>query len=312
MVDRTLRLGMLVAWSLTGGCTCRPDIPVEQTETPDETGAADTAPTRTGDTAPPPPVGPCALFEVEPNGTVAEAFALPTDRYLCGAFDAAADFDYYAVELASDGWLGVYVDAQIRGSLADVTLAVTSDVGVGVERGDDEATRDAHLLFPAPAGRYTVLLLDANFQGDTASFFYELVATVAKKPVDETGVEHEPNGTSDLAQTVRDGDLLLGASDDANDVDWYAIDVPAGPHRVVLDLDGYALGSPGNFTVWTYPDGLIGNPRVTANGLGGAGFDPYAEVDSSGNERLYVRVEEALGKGGLGWWYALSVRVEAL
>lgn len=291
-----------------GGCQCNPGIPDAPEEETQETAKPDTAAPHTGETGTPPIQGPCTLTEAEPNNSPADAMLLPTDEYLCGGFDGPVDLDTYRVELAEEGWLGVFVDAQIRGSLADVGVTVTA-AGFGVERQDDDTTRDAHLIFPAPQGSYDVLLYDNNLLGGE-DFFYELVVSVAKKPVLENATEIEPNDSSDTAMAVTDGMVLLANLEEQNAFDWYRVDVPAGSHAITIDMLAYTAGSPGDFTIFAYPNGLDADPRVVGSRPTG-GRDPLLTLASAGNTSVWFRVEEVNGKGGPGYWYALQVEVEA-
>ncbi len=302
----SLALGA-IAVSLSG-CQCRPGLPDPDTETTEETSKPDTAGS-TGETGTPPVQGPCTLTEVEPNNSTVDAMPLPTDEYLCGGFGGAADFDYYAVELAEDAWLGVFVDAQIRGSLADVTVTVTDEGGFGVERQDDDSSRDSHLIFPAPPGSYDVWLFDKNLLGGE-DFFYELVVSVAKAPILENTTELEPNDTSDTAMALTDGMVVLAGMKENNESDWFRVDVPAGNHAVTVDLVGYTAGSPGDYTIFYYAKGLEAAPNTIGSRPTG-GRDPLLTFDSAGNTSVWFRVEEFNGKGGPGYWYALQVNVEA-
>jgi hypothetical protein len=305
-----LRAVSAAALLALAGCQCRPQIPDADGDKRD-TAKEDTAPPpHTGDTAPP-VTGPCTIAEIEPNNAPGEAMDLPLETYLCGEFATALDFDNFTVVLPEDAWLGVYADAALRGSFADVILTVTSDVGIAASRDSDDEIRDSHLVFPALAGTYSVLVNDENFNGGDEDWFYELVATVAKDPFLGNKVETEPNDESATAVTVRDGDRVEGVIGAVADPDWYLIAVPAGKHHVVVDVEAYSLGAPTNLTLTAYENGLASGPLVVAQGLGGAIRDPYWEYDSNGNETLWFRLDEVTSHGGSAWWYGFTVTVEA-
>ncbi len=304
------RITAVAALLIASGCQCKPAIPDDHQD-PDDTATEDTAPPpETGDTGPEPVAGPCTLTEVEPNDLPENEMALPLETYVCGEFSTGADFDRYRVVLEEDGWLGLYVDAALRGSFADVLLTVTSDVGASAERDDDDAICDAHLVVPAPAGTYSLFVVEQNLAGGE-EFFYELLATVAKDPFAETSSEVEPNGDSGAASVVAGGQQVAGRIDSVGDQDWFKILVPAGKQHVVVDVEAYGLGSPANLTLFAYEAGLGQGPRAVANGLAGNGTDPYWSFDSNGNETLWFRLEELGSKGGSAWWYGLVVTVEA-
>ena len=79
---------------------------------------------------------------------------------------------------------------------------------------------------------------------------------------------------------------------------------------MTLDLVGYTVGSPGDFTIFSYADGVENAAKVVYSRPTG-GRDPLATVVSGGDAPLWFRVEEVNGKGGTGYWYALKVSVEA-
>jgi hypothetical protein len=307
------RSSLLIALgALSAGCQCKPQIP-DATDREDETGEQDTTRRHTGDTAPPPLAGPCSIEEVEPNDADGAAMTLPLESYLCGDFERPGDFDRYQVVLPDDGWLGVYVDAQSRGSFADAVVAVQGP-SLGAERdndGEGSAARDAHLVIPAPAGTYELLLIEFNLNGNETDYFYELLATVAKDPFLGTTAEVEPNGTSGEATVVASGDRVEAVLEAGADQDWYQVAVPGGRHTVTVDVEAYDVGSPANVTLFAYEAGVAGAPRAVPSGVGGAGFDPYWTFESDGNETLWFRIEEDLSKGGPAWWYGFVVTVEA-
>jgi hypothetical protein len=305
-LDSMRLLAAAISTILLGGCECRPSLD-SHTPPPDDTAKPDTTPPP-GDSGAANLDGPCTLDEVEPDDFEASAMVIPTDVYLCGDFSKPADSDYFAITLAEDGWLGVYVDAQTRGSLADVLATVTNDADISAFRDDDDLSRDAHLLFPASAGTYSIWLQDENLAGG-AGYDYELVASVAKPPVVPTKSEVEPNDDDETAMRVSDGDVILGGTGGTNDQDWYAIVVPVGSRTLVLDVDAYSLGAPGDYTVWLYEYGPSVSASEYANDLDG-GKDPYVAYQSAGDETLYFRVTEQKLKGGPAYWYAIRVSLE--
>ncbi|MBA2321244.1 MAG: hypothetical protein H0V89_08815 [Deltaproteobacteria bacterium] len=297
---------------LLAGCQCKPVLPDDPSEDED-TSQPDTAPPpHTGDTAPPTVAGPCTITEVEPNNAPSDAMPLPLDTYLCGEFGAPLDLDTYTIELPEDGWLGVYFDAEIRGSFADGVISLTSEEnGIGAERDNDDDSRDAHVVIPAPAGTYTAVIIERNFNGDESQYFYELVASVAKDPFEGDAAEAEPNDTSETANLVSSGQRVEGLIGEPADQDWYKVLVPAGRHTVVVDVDAYGLGSPTDLSVYAYENGVDAAPLTVAFGLAGAGADPYWSYVSSGNETLWFRLEEGNNSGGSAWWYGFVLTVEA-
>lgn len=316
---RALVLGLS---ALLTGCTCRPALP-----TPTETTETDTETTgntgTTGDTAPPPP---CPVPEIEPNDSVTEPGALPMERRACGTIDAPLDLDVWEFTLEDDSWLAVEVEAS-SGSIADMNLLLTPDQGSwAATRADDPESKDTHLLFPAPAGVYTVTVSEQTFQGGER-YGYDLLVSESKAPVDYTRAEVEPNDTQAAAEVISDGDVVLGTIDGNGalaDLDWYRISVPAGKHTLTVDLDAYDLGSAADLTVYLYDQALnplpIGCrdpcgvptcvPCAFEGGIRGVEFDPLASYDSVGGETLYVQVLEDASREGPASWYAMTIRLE--
>src|SRR5262245_5745431 len=177
---------LLLAAALTG-CTCRPELPSGDSGTaPESTGSTG----ETGDTGPP---APCSQPEVEPNDSVVDPPALRLEEHACGTFGSDHDVDAWGFVLDDDGWLSVELEGG-EGSISDVKLALgPSTLAWLVERGDDDTeTNDAHLLFSAPAGPYTVYATDAAGQfGERAT--WDLLVSEAKPPGTWTREEVEAN-----------------------------------------------------------------------------------------------------------------------
>lgn len=288
------------------GCKgCQPSLPDDEPENTDETSDSDVRPTDTGE----PP--PCDAPEVEPDDVPAQATPLPLEARACGTFEREFDFDVWSFELPEASWLRVRVIAEHIASKADVALLL--------EHEDDDAvatlitgmhdSRDVDLRFPAPAGGYTAWLSENAAQGNPEEYFYELVASVSKAPVEWTAAEVEPNGTIAQAQEVGDGDVIFGGFGADADVDTYVVGVPAGKHTITVDVDAFEAGSAANLTLVV----LDGNGQyVTEELYGPMGWelDPYLEYTSTGDELVYIRVVEASGRGGTALWYTFSVGLE--
>jgi hypothetical protein len=309
----TRHLAALASAVVLAGCTCRPTLPPpppEETDEPEETGETG----ETGDTAPPPP---CAVPEIEANDDPASATELPTEQQGCGGFAEGGDFDWWAFAVDDSGWLAVELEAG-PGSISDVSLLVLpieTDEGNAwaAARANDQGATDAHLLFPAPAGTYTINVSEEQLKsGDR--YLYELLVSEAKAPVTWNLDEVEPNDTQGTAQLLLDGDAVLARAGSPTDFDWYQVAVPAGKHVVTVDVDAYPEGSIGDFVFVLWGPGGTDAPgcgnaceiRREAPGL----IDPRTEYDSSGDETLWIQVLENSGQFGPAAWYRLSVLVE--
>jgi hypothetical protein len=256
--------------------------------------------------------------EEEPNNSIDSSTVFLTESLGCGEFGAPLDLDFWTFELPSDGWLGIRVDAASIGSAADVQVIVSSDVGVSAARVDNPEHNDVDLLFPAVVGTYDLLINEENQQGGEDRFPYEVLVTAAKAPVTWTVTDPGTNTNAGAALRVVSGDEIFGqVADLFSPEDWYAIEVPPGRHLLTLDVDAYALGSPGDFSVWLYDDRLEALPegcRVCeiTGGLGGGDLDPYFEYTSSGNETVFLTIRDVEGRAGPAYWYWIGLTLEAL
>jgi len=291
------------------GCQCRPEPSNPDTDRPQDTAL----PTETGrlDTGPEPP---CDVPEVEPNNSAEQATPLPLEAKACGEFQAPADSDQWAVSVTEEVWLGIAIDARESGSFANPAVVLSSPDGLAVLRSDGAETADVDLLFPTTPRELNVLVLEENQQGSPdGQYFYSILASVQKAPRTWTVVEFEPNDTRDQATVVFDGDEVFARISDADDGDYYRVDVPVGRHTLVVAVHGFELGSPADTVLYlqddtgTAPD-CIGNPSCRfPRGQIGFERDPWLEYTSEGDETLYIRVLPEDGRGSDVHWYGFEL-----
>jgi hypothetical protein len=295
------------------GCSCgEPVIPVPPNPDPETTG--DTSVELTGHTGAEPP---CDAPEFEPNDTPQQPNTLPLNRDGCGAFQVEGDFDYWTLDVTEPSWLEVRVNAS-AGGLSDVAVIVSgSSEGVGVARDDGTRDSDVLLLFPAPVDRYSISVREQQAKAGER-YTYDLSASVAKDPLfyDRDGAliawteELEPNDDISLAAPLRDGDAVLGLTEESVDIDWFRVGVPAGKHSLRFEIQAFEMGSGGNYTLTLFDESLE-QVEIAANGDVGFEPDPVLEFNSSGDEVLYLQVREADNKGNAAIWYLLETTVEA-
>jgi hypothetical protein len=321
-VGRWRQIGW-VTWLAVGGCQgcvdvqpADPDDSVDTEDPPEETDSA------ARDTAPEPP---CPVPEQEPNNALAEAGVLPMERVGCGLFDSTADADFWRFTLTEQAWLGVDVRAFRLGSLADVSLTLSSpEAGVSAGIWYWRDLPDVHVRFPSPPATYDAIIRQAvgeqGSQGEGERFFYEVLATSTKPPLN-WDLDEGPNESRVAAQPVaagptRSGEgviapvVVLGTVSAPTDQDWYAITLPSGRHRVVVEVRAHDLGSMGDFALELY-DGAGGRRALTAAGRLGWEQDPWLEYRALVADTLTVRVVEENNQSGRPFWYALAVTVEA-
>lgn len=307
---------LLLGVGFAVGCSCDPGLPPDN-DKDDDPPPLDTSPdvVPTGDTAPPPY---CTFVEEEPNDTLEDATYLETEQRGCGEFADDLDLDFWELDFLADGWMGVRIDAASLGSAADVQVIVSSDVGVSAARVDNEEFNDVDLLFPAVAGTYQLLINEETQQGGSDRFFYEVLVTTAKSPVQYDTTDPGTNTNAGAALRVDSGERVFGVVADLfSPEDWYAIDVPPGRHLLRLNVDAFALGSPGDFTVSLYDDRLEPLPEgcrvCEIDGGETAGeLDPWYEYTSNGNETVFVSIRDQEGRAGPAYWYWIQLELEEL
>ncbi|TWT98187.1 hypothetical protein Pla108_23440 [Botrimarina colliarenosi] len=115
-----------------------------------------------------------SVDEAEPNNTLDQAQAIPTDRTVHGVIQAE-DEDLFAVELAEGERLSVEVEAiRLGRTFFDPRVEVLDASGQLIVANDDQpaAYQDAFVsLVAKSAGKYVVRLRDAAFQGNNQSTY---------------------------------------------------------------------------------------------------------------------------------------------
>jgi hypothetical protein len=117
--------------------------------------------------------------------------------------------------------------------------------------------------------------------------------------------ESEPNDSASKANAVALGDTVTGTINPSGDIDYYALDVPAGT-TIALDVNAARVGSSLDATLT-----LIGTDSATVLAFNDDfnGSDSYIEytVDLAG--RYFVLIASYDGSGGAAYTYALSFGV---
>lgn len=279
--------------------------------TTDDTG--DTGPI---DTGPPPP---CDVPEVEPNNPYAEAQDLPMEQWACGNFDDEDDgAEIFLFENEEAGWLRVWARAFEIGSLADITLAISSNDGpYGASRLSNPDSTDAMIVFPVDDDYEFYATLSEHYGRSGDAYTWELMASEVKAPIEWNGEESEDNDTSADANPIQHGDRIFGKMNTATDYDWYYLELEEGRSDIILNIEAWFYGSPADTRVELYkPSGSLYRADSYSNEGGAYNLDPYLtaspteggiwtvkilpEVDSEGNSE---------GGGGSAFWYVLDVSV---
>jgi hypothetical protein len=259
MIAFRLPLLILMACEACDGCkprvTAQPPPengdPVDPGDDIEDSG--DTQDTDTPvDTQEPGPA-PCPQPEVEPNDPVAGAQQIDMYYKVCASFDhdgaGGGDLDLFGFETTEGGWIEVGVRANDIGSAADITALLNNDEygTFWAERG--ASSNDPRAVFPLTSfGDWEVLLADQR-QGSGEAFFYELMISVAKAPVEWDATVIEPNNTFDEAMAMTADQVVFGVMEDSVDRDNFTFTVPPGDDpdeevEVTVSVGGWSHGSP--------------------------------------------------------------------
>lgn len=263
------------------------------------------------------PAPPCALPEAEPNNDAGSANPLPLEVQACGSFSSAPDADFWSFATTEEGWLAVDLDGYRLGSLAHLSMTLSSTSGLSVGLNYWQDIPEVHFKMPVGADAFTVFVRQQVGAGGGAGggedFFYEIMASSVKPPV-SWDVDEVANETAAGAQslsvglTPADGVAVFGALSDAQDQDWFLIEVPIGRHAVVLDVDAAEFGSAGNFELQRADAGGAVVESVSSGQLGWEP-DPYLVRHTTEVETIRVRVVDESRLTGPQAWYVLRVKV---
>lgn len=287
----------------------------------DPTGTDTSEPTDTGDSGgtEPTPGLPCDVPEHEPNSPYAKANVLPLEVWACGTFAKGDVSEIFYTETVEDGWLRVWSRAFEIGSLADLTLAISSSDGpYGASKIQNPDSTDATLVFPIEDTPSFYITLSEHFGRSGDPYSWELMVSSVKAPVEWTSGEVGSNDTRATAEPITSGDRRFSRIDSATDYDWYSFELGEGTHDLTLDIDAWFFGSPVDVELELYaPDGTLEKSDSSSNEEGYYNLDPYltATVTEAGLWTLRVQPETndegySLGGGGSAFWYVLDVGVE--
>lgn len=289
---------MLLPLAACDGCArCRPDLPETDTDPVEQ----DTDPHVDPDTEAP----PCEWPEVEPNDALDAAAPVPLEVLACGAIDPALDVDQWAFAVEAPLWLGVHVSSTSIGSRADVALLLTRDEADPVEARDrEDGEQDVALVFPALPGAYRATILDEGLRGGPEDYFYELLVTEEKQPVEWTLASAGATEAA-AAQVLADGDVVFGRLAAPGEAHWYRVPIPAGTGSVELWVEAATWGAPTDPLLQLYDASLTRFATISSGPSGER--DPATEQPTAGDVTWTVRVSDQAGRGGSAYWYTLFV-----
>ncbi|MYF52663.1 MAG: hypothetical protein F4166_02375, partial [Gammaproteobacteria bacterium] len=161
--------------------------------------------------------------------TKADATIVSLNTTVDGTLEVVGDVDYFAVEVVNSGTLKIYTTSSI-----DTAGTVTNAAGTVNHTDDNSGTGQNFLIsFEAEPDTYYITV-----EGDGAAIGdYTLHVDFEPSNDDDPG-EDDHGDTEDTATAVDLGDSIDGQLDDADDIDYFLIDVV-----VAGTLEVYTTGS---------------------------------------------------------------------
>ncbi|MCK6506422.1 hypothetical protein L6R53_24120 [Myxococcota bacterium] len=280
---------------------------------PDDTG--DTGPIDTG------PAAACDVPEVEPNHPYDNAQALPMEQWACGAFGEEDDgAEIFLFENEEPGWLRIWARAYEIGSLADITLSVTStESPYAASRLSNPDSTDVMIVFPVDDEVELYATLNEQYGRGGEAYGWNLMASQVKAPLEWTVEEQASNDSAASAQVVVDGDRVFGKMNSTTDYDWYALELPEGRSDIVVDIEAWKYGSPADIRLEFYrPDGTRYTWDSHTSEEGAYDLDPKLTPSVTYGGTWTVKVMPEVddqgsleGGGGAAYWYVMDVSVES-
>lgn len=286
-----------------------PDLPKTDTQDDDSaTDSADSGDSGPIDTTPPPP---CDVPEVESNNNPNEPQALPLDQWACGIFDTTIDPEAFGFSTTQADWIRLEVRAVSIGSEADVSLNLFEPDGdISAAWTGSTYSTDPFIVFKVDKARDFVAMLSDAYYGYGEDWFWEMMVTVTKAPVEWTAEEAEPNDEDTEANALTPGTTSLGVISSSSDLDWFKVSVPdAEKHTLRVRVYAARHGSPVDLKAIVYdPSGNWAETSLT--GENGYDRDPWLDVttDEAGDWTILIRDEFA--KGSPIYWYTIVTELD--
>ena len=268
--------------------------------------------------------------EIEPNNNAADADAsgqtISGDTRIGGAIAVVNDQDVFKVSVASPNTVirfetydGTGNDCQpvsltttLTLFAADGSTQLKTDSGSGI-------SGCAELTVPVTTGTYYIRVNESGNNGTVAG--YQLEADF----LTSSGAESEANDTAGTANAISSGSFVFGNHTTEDDVDWFAVNVPAGKSVQAELVEGDTLETcesngidseiylvaPDGSTVLDSDDDSGRGFCSNMDGTGASPHDPGAHNLAAGT--YYVRVERsdlASADQSRLFTYRLAVRVK--
>ena len=249
-----------------------------------------------------------AIFEQEPNNTVATADSATLDDQATGVIDPAGDVDTWFLDLTAGQFVSIDVDANELGSPLDPVIVLIAPDGVTLLAfSDDFDGLDSRISYRvAIGGRYYVAIRAFGNAGSPVLRYSINFGTI--KCVADVGTEREPNGTPSTATQVANdsgsGELCPADDSSAGDVDYWAFRAQAGT-TIELDIDAAQFGLLVDPFLELFASD--GTTRLAFND-DADGSDSRLQYSVVATGTYFAAVSDVVGNGGNPFPYTLHIR----
>lgn len=261
----------------------------------------------------------CAVEEVE-DADFANDFGqqleVPLDTWACGYVDAAGDNDYLTFTTTSSGWVEILVEAEVRGSPADMWELVNYvEGGQGTKSIGPPGSLDPWNVFYAEQrGTYIVdLLEETEAFGPDYGWWFKAAMTTA--PVAYDVMDAGDHSSLETAEALPTETTYFASIGTPGESDWWHVEVPEGARQMTVDVDAVPYGSSADMTLdlyWSDPDSTY--MFTDDKDQDRVGEDPWCQPDLDAVEQardmtgIDIRAynwEEY--EGSIFHWYTITV-----
>ncbi len=233
----------------------------------------------------------------EPNNSFANACAIGTDAPAVGTLENATDADAFWFDAPSDG---AAMHAALTGLSGDANVYFFAPDGTLIFFSVGEGNVNEHILLVVPAGRYYLIVTNAQNNAVDYTMTLALEPAPGSGPAAQTDICPEPNDSTDTACYFGTATPAIGALSTPTDADIYVFDVPGGGAVVRATLSDL----PADYDLFL-TDGIS---IITASARGGNSDDRLEAVLEGG--QYYLEVRNASGVGNATDTYVLTLAIE--
>ena len=216
-------------------------------------------------------------YETEANNSRATADIIPSSSTITGQLSSNSDYDYFAIDVASAGFINLDFDSPTDSSLSYFTVSILDDSGNILS--SEKSGKDINLTAAvSESGTYYARVIDGVYYN---SENYQITATTNINSV--SGYETEANNSRATADIISSSSTVTGQLSSNSDYDYFAIDVTSAGF-INLDFDSPTDSSLSYFTVSILDD----SGNILSSEKSGKDINLTAAVSESGT--YYARV----------------------